>query len=304
MLSGLAELAVSALAIASPGAAAGDTAALTDEQRQKISVCAQGDETLDAMIARPAIVNATGMTKAAQLEAAIKQAKGERLIILGGEFAGEDMRNIAPLLAGACVHGSNFSSTNWDNIVMSSVQFDNIVMDGVSAKGASWTDMSMRGVSFPKGDFTGADLAQLKFTSAYTGADFDEVSFRGANLTEARFECGITVTYWCLNASPDLSDAILKGADVTSFWFGDASKLQGTGFDQTVAAPRVLPDLDPAMVKGPLVLKAAYAFEFEDFSPATATLSQTEARSLIAAAKEGAADHTKDEPSFDCAKAE
>lgn len=301
MLSGLA---ASALAIAGP-VVIGDTALppLTDEQRERISVCAQNGETLDAMIERSTIINATGMKRALALELAIKQRQGERLIIVGGDFAGQNMRRIAPLIAGACVHDSDFSQTNWDGTVLSDVQFDNIVLDGVSAKSAQWTGVKMRGVSFPKGDFTGADLARLNFTSAYTGADFDGVSFRAADLTEARFECGITVTYWCLNGPPDFTGAILKGADVTSFWFSDAGQLQGANLDQTLVSPRTLASLEDSMIKGPLVLKAAYAFEYEGYKPATATLNAEEARTLIAAAKAGAEDTIKDEPSFDCAKA-
>jgi hypothetical protein len=159
-------------------------------------------------------------------------------------------------------------------------------------------------VSFERVDFSGADLTDLRFVSRYRGASFADTSFRGTNLTRASFACGITIDEWCIDATPDLTNADLTGADVSALGLWDARQHVGAVLDNTTISPRSLVNLGDARIVGSLRLATYYTPTYVDPElppPVSVKVSAEEARILINGTLAASAE--VDRPSFDCAKA-
>ncbi len=268
----------------------------------------------DAAAARTgwAIIDAREMYNPADLAEALKTAPaGKRRVVHGGSFKSADMRPLAPLLAGACLAETELEGTNWEGSEIPNLRLVHIAFTGVKASGVRWPGLSTHGVDPEGSDFTGADLAGLRFVSAWQGADFANVSFRAANLTDASFACGITIDVWCINGGPDFAGADLTRADLSSIvpW-GD--EVAGARIDGTIIPPQSLGALAAARIEGPVRLgndvTSPYDYLAEEPSPdalttypTIVTLTPEEARTLIAATR--ALAEVDDRASFDCAKA-
>lgn len=271
-------------------------------------LCAFPGEDAAALRATWAIIDARAMNSPEALAKALAAAPaGKRRVVQGGSFKGADMREVAPLLAGACLAETELEGTNWEGTAIPNLRLVHIDLVGAKAARARWPGLSTHGVTLAGSDFTGADLAGMRFVSAWQGADFANVSFRAANLTGASFACGITVDVWCINGGPDFASADLTRADLSSIGvWGEG--VTGARIDGTIVDPASLGALTPARIVGPVRLAetftSPYAYiadEFPPYVPTIVTLTPEEARILIAATR--VAGVAAERPSFDCAKA-
>ncbi|MEO0464142.1 MAG: hypothetical protein AAF127_13510 [Pseudomonadota bacterium] len=226
-------------------------------------------------------------------------AGDKRLIIAGGDFTGADMRGVAPKLQGTCFYLTVLDETDWRGTEIEGLQFERASLRKLKANRASWPSLRTRGVSFEGSDFSEANLSGMHFVSQYQGASFDDISFRGADLSDARFDCGLTVDVWCINGPPDLSGADLAGADISSLGLWNAASMTGATLDRTVVAPRQLEVLIGSKLLGGLIVRPQFSQGLASEQTPTARLSPGEARNLIAAL----ATKPDPAPSFDCAKA-
>jgi uncharacterized protein YjbI with pentapeptide repeats len=271
-------------------------------------LCAAPGEDAAAARATWVIIDAREMYNPSDLADALRAVPaGKRAVVRGGSFKAADMRKAAPLLAGACLAETELEGTNWEGTDIPNLRLVHIPMLGAKAARARWPGLSTHGVNLAGSDFTGADLAGMRFVSAWQGADFADVSFRAANLTGASFACGITIDVWCINGGPDFASADLTRADLSSIgvWGEGAT---GARIDGTIVDPASLGALATARIEGPVRLAetftSPYAYiadEFPPYVPTIVTLTPYEARILIAATRSLAV--AEDRPSFDCAKA-
>lgn len=271
-------------------------------------LCAMPGEDAAAARAGWAIIDAREMYNPSDLADALRAIPaGKRAVVRGGSFNGADMRKVAPLLAGACLVETELEGTNWEGTAIPNLRMVRIAFTAAKAARARWPGLSTYGVDLAGSDFTGADLAGLRFVPAWQGADFGEVSFRAANLTGASFACGVTVDVWCINFGPDFAGADLTRADLSSIGVG-GDGAAGARIDGTIVAPDSLAALAAARIEGPVRLAetvtSPYAYiadEFPPHAPTIAILTPEEARVLISATRSLA--EAEDRPSFDCTKA-
>ncbi|WP_073975755.1 hypothetical protein [Erythrobacter donghaensis] len=279
-------------------------------------LCALPGEDAAAARADWAIIDAREITSPKVFADALKNAPaGKRRVVHGGHFKGADMRPLAPLLAGACLVETELEGTTWEGSDIPNLRLVHIAFIGAKAARVRWPGLSTHGVDPEGSDFTAADLAGMRFVSAWQGAAFRDVSFRGANLTEASFACGITIDVWCINPFQDFSGADLTRADLSSIGVLE-DEVKGARIDGTIIPPHSLGALAAARIEGPVRLgndvASPYDYLVEEPSPPVptpaptayptiVTLTPEEARSLIAATR--ALAEVDDRASFDCAKA-
>jgi len=270
-------------------------------------LCAMPGEDAAAARAGWAIIDAREIYNPSDLADALRAVPaGKRAVVRGGSFKGADMRKVAPLLAGACLVETELEGTNWEGTAIPNLRLVRIALTEANAARVRWPGLSTYGVDLAGSDFTGADLAGMRFVSAWQGADFGEVSMRGANLAGASFACGITIDEWCINGAPDFAGADLTRADISGLWLWDAKGIAGAVLDGTIIAPSAFAHLGEARITGGLRMAKGYtSLYFDDdgkpFQPKVADITAAEAGALIAAASASAA--AADRPSFDCAKA-
>lgn len=270
-------------------------------------LCALPGEDTATARAGWAIIDAREITSPKVFADALKNAPaGKRRVVQGGHFKGADMRPLAPLLAGACLVETELEGTNWEGTAIPNLRLVRIAFTGAKAARARWPGLSTYGVDLAGSDFTGTDLAGMRFVSGWQGADFGNVSFRAANLTDASFACGITVDEWCINGAPDFAGADLTRADISGLWLWDAKGIAGAALDGTIIAPASFAYLSEARIAGPLRMSQNFTSVYLDdtgapYQPPVADISADEARTLIAATR--ALSEADDRPSFDCAKA-
>jgi uncharacterized protein YjbI with pentapeptide repeats len=272
-------------------------------------LCAFPGEDAAAVRATWAIIDAREMTTPEALAKALAAVPADkRRVVHGGSFKGADMRPLAPLLAGACLAETELEGTNWEGTGITNLRLVHIDLFGAKAARVRWPGLSTHGVNLAGSDFTGADLAALHFVSARLGADFEGVSFRAVNLTDATFACSIAYPAWCINAPGDFAGADLTRADLSSLGvWGEG--IAGARIDRTIVAPESLGALAAARIEGPVRLADSYTSPYEDdpddgiapYVPTLVTITANEARTLIAATRSLA--EAEDRPSFDCAKA-
>ncbi|MEL7445461.1 MAG: pentapeptide repeat-containing protein [Pseudomonadota bacterium] len=247
-----------------------------------------------------ALIDARNVIGATAFRKELESVGAQSVIVYGGDFTGEDMRDVAPLLSDACIVGTVLKETDWRETRLSNVWFHGVTLWDIDANGASWTSTYMRGSNFRGADFSGADLTGLRFVSAQMGSDFGGVTFAQANLTGASFACGITSDSWCINGGPDFSDADLTRADISGLGLWSSDNGVGAKIDHTMIAPRSLGAMEKAQIAGPVILTSYFASPYEsERQPPTAQVSAEEARALIDATIAA----TPDAPSFDCADA-
>lgn len=275
-------------------------------------LCALPGEDAAAVRAGWAIIDAREMYNPSDLADALRAIPaGKRPVVRGGSFSNADMRKVAPLLANACLAETELAGTNWEGTEVPNLRLVHIAFTGAKAARVRWSGLSTQGVDLQGSDFTGADLSGMRFVSGWQGADFGDVSFRAANLTDASFACGITIDVWCINGGPGFAGADLTRADLSSIGvWGD--EVAGARIDGTIIPPSSLGALAAARIEGPVRLgndvTSPYDYLEEEPSPPAptpipviVTLTPDEARILIAATRSLA--EVDDRASFDCAKA-
>lgn len=269
-------------------------------------LCAMPGEDAAAVRAAWAIIDAREITSPLVFADALKNAPaGKRRVVHGGHFTGSDMSPLAPLLAGACLVETELEGTNWQGSAIPNLRLVRIALTDAMAVRARWPGLSTYGVNLAGSDFTGADLAGMRFVSGWQGADFGEVSFRAANLTGASFACGITIDEWCINGAPDFAGADLTRADISGLWLWDPKTVAGAVLNGTVIAPASFAYLGEARIEGTVRMAQNFTslYQTEEggtYQPPVAEITVDEARTLIAAV---AATSAGDRSSFDCAKA-
>jgi uncharacterized protein YjbI with pentapeptide repeats len=273
-----------------------------------VDFCAAPREDLAVARAGWAIIDARAMTAPADLAKALAAAPpDQRRVVLGGRFEGADMRAVAPLLANGCLAGTELAGTNWQDSEVRDLRLVHIAFTDAKAARVRWPGLSTHGVDLAGSDFTGADLSGLRFVSAWQGADFRDVSFRAAKLTDASFACGITIDVWCINPFPDFAGADLTRADLSGIGvWGEAAA--GARIDGTIVDPYSLHGLASARIEGPVRLGIDVTSPYDSLEdeappapPTIVTLTPEEARTLIAATR--AVTEVEDRASFDCARA-
>lgn len=268
------------------------------------SGCIGAGESAADMLGQWHIIGASSFDHPDELAAALRDMpEGKRAIIAGGAFPQADMRLLAPLLGDACFHETDLTGTNWNGTNVPGLRLERVSLRDAKVREASWPNLEARGVVIEGADFSGADLRRLRFVSHYQGTSFGDVSFANADLTDASFACGITVDVWCIDATPRLAGANLTNADMSGLGLWDENANAGAILDNTIVAPRSLDNLADARIEGPLFLASYYTSPYEEVSdrPVKVEISADEARTLIAATREAAAED--DSPSFDCARA-
>ena len=296
MISGIV-LSAFSLAVAQPA-----DAPVVDEFA--FSGCMRESEGPTGTVERWNLIDAGNFDHPDQLAAALREMpEGKRAIIAGGDFTRADMRSLAPMLEGACFNGTDLTGTNWNGTSVPDLKLERVSLREATVRGARWPRLEARGVAIEGADFSGADLAAMRYLSHFQGASFRDVSFEGANLTDASIACGITVDVWCIDATPALRDAVLKGADLSGLGLWDEAANDSMVLDNTIVAPRSLASLAGARFDGPLRLATYYASPYggDQERPQIATISADEAQALIAATREAGAED--DSASFDCARA-
>lgn len=278
------------------------------EEPPVTDLCALPGEDAAAVRSTWAIIDAREMYNPSDLADALKAVPaGKRPVVRGGSFKGADMRKVAPLLAGACLAETEIEGTNWEGTAIPNLRLVHIAFTGAKAARVRWPGLSTYGVDLAGSDFTGADVSGMRFVSAWQGADFGEVSFRGANLTDASFACGITVDVWCINGGPNFAGADLTRADLSSLGVS-AVEISAARIDGTIVAPESLVALWVAWIDGPVRLGNDVTSPYDylaDETPASATtivtLTPGEAEQLIDAVVQAGA--VAERASFDCGKA-
>lgn len=294
MISGLFFPAIPLL-LAQPGAATPLPAITPDEQERAVAACSDNSTPRDA-----ALLDARALRTAAGLGAAIEEAGAQAVIIFGGDFTGEDMRELSPFLESACFVDTTLRNTDWRATAIAGLQFDGVDLTGVQAGRAYWPNAKFHASQFEGGDFSSARLPEMRFTSARRGADFGGVSFERADLRGAVFECGITVDSWCLGGSDmDLTGSDLAGAMLNTLGLWNPDGLAGARIENTVVSPRNLESLVEADIAGPVILRSELALDRATDASPSVQISPDEARALISATKRA----QRDVASFDCAKA-
>jgi uncharacterized protein YjbI with pentapeptide repeats len=272
-------------------------------------LCALPGEDATAVREGRAVIDAREIYNPSDLADALRDVPaGKRPVVRGGSFNGADMRKVATLLAGACLVETELAGTNWEGTEIAGLRLVHIAFTGAKAARARWPGLSTNGVDLAGSDFTGADLTGMRFVSGWQGADFGDVSFRAANLTDASFACSIVYPETCINGAPDFAGADLTRTDISGLWLWDAKGVAGAVLNGTIIAPAAFAFLGEARVEGPLRMAESYTSPYEDtpdefppFVPAIVTITAEEARTLIAATRSFAV--AGDRPSFDCAKA-
>ena len=253
-----------------------------------------------------AIVDARSLSSPEELARAIEAApKDRRLIVRGGEFAGGDMRPLAPLLAGACFYETNLEATNWEGSAVEGLQFERATLASLRASEVFWPGLRARGVDLNSASFQSAYLADMQLVARYRGLDLRDANFRQAELRGASFHCGITIDVNCWD-TPDFGASSLQGADLSSLGIWDEDKFGGALLDNTRVSPQSMLYLGNAAIRGPLFLTHYAASPYlEDDSPPgpIVEVSAEEARLLIDAANREIAEREPGDPSFACEKA-
>ena len=133
---------------------------------QLLQECLSLKEPLDESIEDWAFINAAEMALTETLEIELgREPEGKRPFIYDGGFTGKDMREIAPLLTAACLHGTNLTATNWSGVNIANLNFVAVIMKGLNARGANLPDLSVSSMIIEGGDFSGANLVNLRFRS-------------------------------------------------------------------------------------------------------------------------------------------
>ncbi|WP_086608704.1 pentapeptide repeat-containing protein [Erythrobacter donghaensis] len=275
-----------------------------DEEIEVLVDCAATRNSFLTERAGWAIIDARGMTRPEALAAQLRGIPAsQRTVIYRGEFRGGDMRALAPQLAGACLVDTILDGSNWEDTAIPQLRLVRVSLREAKAARVVWPGLSTYGTNFEGTDFSGASLTDMRFVSAYQGASFGDVSFRGAKLSGASFACGITVNEWCINAGPDLTGADLTGADVSGLGLWDESMNTGAVLGNTTVSPRSLVNLGAARITGPLRLATYFTPTYPDpeTAPVSVMVSAEAARALIDGTL--AASAKDDRASFDCAKA-
>ncbi|MCL9998409.1 MAG: pentapeptide repeat-containing protein [Erythrobacter sp.] len=270
-------------------------------------LCVLPGEDAAAVRSSWAIIDARAIYNPSDLaDALLAVPAGKRAVVRGGNFANDDMRKVAPLLANACLAETELAGSNWEGTEIPHLRLVHIEFIGAKAARARWPGLSTQGVNLQGSDFTGADLTGMRFVSGWQGADFGDVSFRAANLTDASFACSIVYPETCINGAPDFAGADLTRADISGLWLWDAKGVSGAVLNGTIIAPAAFAYLGEARITGPVRMADSYTSPYEDvpgefppFVPGIVTITADEARTLIDATRSA----TQDRPSFDCAKA-
>ncbi|MDJ0641530.1 MAG: pentapeptide repeat-containing protein [Erythrobacter sp.] len=272
---------------------------------EHLSSCKRDGESVEQFRDAVTIINADGVYRVSTLVRFIQEADGDRLVINGGDFSGEDMRVVAPLLSGSCLFGTRLHDTEWSGSEIANLQLQRVELRRVKAVRVKWRDARMHGVHFEESDFTGSDLTGLRFQSGFQGSNFRNVSFRNAELNGAIFACGITSDVWCINAEPDLRGANLTNADMSGLGLWDMTRNEGAILSGTTVAPRSLRFLSSAEIRAPIRLATYYhsPYDLDEDRRPSVRISAEEARILIDKTLIEVADEERDVPSFDCAAA-
>ncbi|WP_128891950.1 pentapeptide repeat-containing protein [Erythrobacter sp. HKB08] len=268
-----------------------DTLELTDREREDaIRSCSREGTPLDA-----AIINGKPLRSAAGLEKAIGRAGAQSVIVIGGDYSGEDMRPLAPLLKGGCITSAQMPETDWRTSDLSGTRFHRVDLSGAKLGQALLEDANFVGVRVSHADFSEAMARGAIFDATYGQSDFEDVRFDRAMLAGARFNCGITVDAWCRSSeSASFVEADLSGADISSFGVWTQERYRDARLDGTIIAPRSVSALNLADFAGPVVLKAEQAGGGTD--AVTARISARELRWLVIETLA----QVETEPSFKC----
>lgn len=248
-----------------------------------------------------ALVNAEGQTGADILQMLIEKQGAQEVIVYRGDFSGEDMRAIAPLVRGGCFFQTKLDKTDWRGADLSGTDFAGASADGANFNGATLEDARIVGMSLKEADFTGAKLARSRFIGAFGSLNLSNTNFTRADLTEASFACGIEVYAWCFDSyTAQFGEAELARAELSTLGIWLEGNFDCARLDDTRISPRSIPHLAAASLVGPIILQSQNWWQAEgDERPPTATVSPQEFRALVVASRSA----KRDVPSFDCTKA-
>ncbi|WP_196793216.1 pentapeptide repeat-containing protein [Erythrobacter litoralis] len=230
---------------------------------------------------------------ATQVEAAL----GEKIMIVGGDLSGADMRRLSGSLPGSCFYQTKLSGTDWSGTDLIGTKFVGTDLSGARFEGTNLTDARLVGVDAGGANFADAKLGNARWVGQNFGSKLAGASFVGAYLNYFTFDCGITMDMQCGGSSGvDFSGANLSNADLASYPIWGLDTFTGADFNRAFISPRAVKYLDDVEVRRSITL--GHRSDEAGDRRAQVRLTTAEFTELKASIET-----QTDEPSFDCAKA-
>ena len=228
-----------------------------------------------------------------QLEAAL----GEKIVVIGGDLTGADMRGLSGSLPGICFYQTKLSGTDWRGNDLISSRFVGVDLSGANFEGTYLTNARLVGVDASAANFANAKLGSAKWIGQNWTSNLEGASFAGADMNYFTFDCGITMDMSCGGSSgADFSGADLSNADLASYPIWGFDTFKGAKLERAYISPRAVKYLDEVTV-GRSITLGYRRDEVGDRRPQVRLTGAefAELKSSVAA--------QADVPSFDCAKA-
>ncbi|WP_284124550.1 pentapeptide repeat-containing protein [Parerythrobacter aestuarii] len=262
------------------------------------SLIEQARSECSGMPASSTLVDARGLTTLEQLVEKAKPHRGSMHIVVGGDFSGQDLREVAWFLDRGCIVETKLEKSDLRGADLVSTVFIRAQMAGADLRGATLDTAQFVGVDLSGADLSGASLGGATWEGANWSSKLEGTSFRGAFMESFAFKCEITMDMSCGGSSgADFSGADLTDADLSSYPIWGFDSFDGATFNRTYVSARAVPYLEGIDVIGPVLL--GYKPQSPDDGRARVELSAEEFGALVTSSRAA----KRDVPSFDCAKA-
>jgi uncharacterized protein YjbI with pentapeptide repeats len=217
----------------------------------------------------PNQVNGSSLPNARAL-IALRAARGDDLLIVnGGNLAGADLRRAR--LRNICFIGTDLSDSDWSGAEAMGVGFVGANLEGATLASAELRHVLLRNANLKNVRAERAMLVGGRLDGGWFDGSVEGLRLDGADLSDFRFECGITLDDGCpvYQGGPDIS---LRGANLAGANLWGSPDLAAARLDRTIVGLADLSALRSARFEGPILVAGGEA---------TAELSAEEYRSLL-----------------------